>query len=82
MTFMMLQSIPPNHVSFWLLINILTAIITSSIIGMFDGTIDKMVALAVLMPIIASMGGNAGTQTPTLAVQALAMNEITTTNLE
>ena len=67
---------------FWLLVNILTAIITSSIIGMFDGTIDKIVALAVLMPIVASMGGNAVTQTPTVAVQALAMNEITTTNLE
>jgi magnesium transporter len=64
----------------WLLINLLTAIMTSLVISLFDGTIDQMVALAVLMPIVASMGGNAGTQTLTVVVRALAMNEITTTN--
>jgi magnesium transporter len=53
---------------------------TSLVISLFDGTIDQMVALAVLMPIVASMGGNAGTQTLTVVVRALAMNEITTTN--
>jgi magnesium transporter len=64
----------------WLLINLLTAIMTSLVISLFDGTIDQMVALAVLMPIVASMGGNAGTQTLTVVVRALTMNEITTTN--
>ena len=44
------------------------------VIGFFDATIDQIVALAVLMPIVASMGGNAGTQTLTVAVRALAMN--------
>jgi magnesium transporter len=53
---------------------------TSLVISLFDGTIDQMVALAVLMPIVASMVGNAGTQTLTVVVRALAMNEITTTN--
>ena len=46
----------------------------------FDGTIDQMVALAVLMPIVASMGGNAGTQTMTVAVRAIATKDLTTTN--
>lgn len=64
----------------WLVINLLTAIMASGVIGLFDGSIDQMVALAVLMPIVASMGGNAGTQTLTVAVRALAMNEITATN--
>jgi magnesium transporter len=65
---------------YWLLINLLTAIMASLVISLFDGTIDQMVALAVLMPIVASMGGNAGTQTLTVSVRALAMNEITSTN--
>lgn len=64
----------------WLLINLLTAILASSVIGFFDATIDQMVALAILMPIVASMGGNAGTQSLTVAVRALAMKEITATN--
>ncbi|HEB79686.1 MAG TPA: magnesium transporter [Rhodospirillales bacterium] len=64
----------------WLLVNLLTAILASVVIGMFEGTISQMVALAVLMPIVASMGGNAGTQTMTVAVRALAMKELTTTN--
>jgi len=64
----------------WLAINLLTAIVASGVIGLFDATIDQMVALAVLMPIVASMGGNAGTQTLTVAVRALAMKEITATN--
>ncbi len=64
----------------WLVINLLTAIVASAVIGMFDATINQMVALAVLMPIVASMGGNAGTQTLTVAVRALAMKEITATN--
>ncbi len=64
----------------WLLVNLLTVIIASVVIGFFDQTIQKIVALAILMPIVASMGGNAGTQTLTVAVRALAMKELTTTN--
>ena len=64
----------------WLLVNLATAILASLVIGLFDATIEQMVALAVLMPIVASMGGNAGTQTLTVAVRALAMMELTPTN--
>ena len=53
----------------------MTAVLASLVIGMFEGTIEKIVALAVLMPIVASMGGNAGTQTVTVAVRAIAMRE-------
>jgi magnesium transporter len=60
----------------WLFVNLLTAILASSVIDVFDGTISKMVALAVLMPIVASMGGNAGTQTMTITVRALATQEL------
>ena len=64
----------------WLLVNLVTAILASLVIGLFDGTIEHMVALAVLMPIVASMGGNAGTQTLTVAVRALATKELTRAN--
>ncbi len=64
----------------WLLVNLCTAIVASLVIGLFDAAIEKVVALAILMPIVASMGGNAGTQTLTVAVRALAMKELTTTN--
>ena len=64
----------------WLFVNLLTAILASAVIGMFQGTIEQVVALAVLMPIVASMGGNAGTQTLTVAVRALATKELTSTN--
>lgn len=64
----------------WLFVNLLTAIAASIVIGFFDATIDQVVALAILMPIVASMGGNAGTQTLTVAVRALAMKELTATN--
>ncbi len=60
----------------WLLMNLATAVLASAVIGLFDGTIQQMVALAVLMPIVASMGGNAGTQTMTVAVRALATRDI------
>jgi magnesium transporter len=60
----------------WLFVNLITAIVASSVIGHFDMTIAKMVALAVLMPIVASMGGNAGTQTMTVTVRALATQEL------
>lgn len=64
----------------WLLINLFTAITASIVIGLFDGTIEQMVALAILMPIVASMGGNAGTQTMTVAVRALATKDIDSYN--
>tara|TARA_B110000008_G_C16970970_1_gene563862 strand:- start:1904 stop:3307 length:1404 start_codon:yes stop_codon:yes gene_type:complete len=61
----------------WLLVNLGTAILASLVIGLFDGTLEEMVALAILMPIVASMGGNAGTQTLTITVRALATKELT-----
>lgn len=64
----------------WLLLNLGTAVLASMVIGMFEATIEQIVALAVLMPIVASMGGNAGTQTLTVAVRALATKELTPTN--
>jgi magnesium transporter len=65
----------------WLFINLFTALLASAVIGLFGATIEKMVALAVLMPIVASMGGNAGTQTMTVAVRALATRELTAANV-
>lgn len=64
----------------WLGVNLITAVIASWVIGLFEGTIEKVVALAVLMPIVASMGGNAGTQTVTLVVRGLAVGTITDAN--
>ena len=64
----------------WLLVNLLTAVIASVVIGFFQASIEKVVALAVLMPIVASMGGNAGTQTLTVSVRALATKELTPSN--
>jgi magnesium transporter len=60
----------------WLLINLGTALLSASVIGLFDASIEKMIALAVLMPIVASMGGNAGTQTMTVTVRALATGDL------
>lgn len=64
----------------WLAINLLTAIAASLVIGLFEATIQEVVALAVLMPIVASMGGNAGTQTLTVAVRALATKDLSSAN--
>ena len=64
----------------WLFVNLFTAILASVVIKQFDATIEHMVALAVLMPIVASMGGNAGTQTMTVAVRALATGELGVVN--
>ncbi len=64
----------------WLFVNLLTAIMASVVISFFDATIEQIVALAVLMPIVASMGGNAGTQALTVAVRALATKELSGTN--
>lgn len=60
----------------WLFINLGTAILASLVIGLFDETIEKYVALAILMPIVASMGGNAGTQTLAVMVRKMALGEI------
>jgi magnesium transporter len=65
-----------RHRFLWLFVNLGTAILASWVISLFDATIEQMVALAVLMPIVASMGGNAGTQTMTVAVRALATQEL------
>ena len=64
----------------WLGINLLTAILASITIGLFEDVISQVVALAVLMPIVASMGGIAGSQTLTLMVRAMALNQITPGN--
>ncbi len=60
----------------WLVVNLVTAMLASFVIGLFDATIEEMVALAALMPIVASMGGNAATQTMTVTVRAIAMREL------
>ncbi|MDT8437924.1 MAG: magnesium transporter [Wenzhouxiangellaceae bacterium] len=64
----------------WLLVNLVTAILASVVINQFTDSINQLVALAVLMPIVASMGGNAGTQTMTVAVRAIATRELTAKN--
>ena len=66
----------------WLLLNLFTAVMASIVIGFFQEDIEKVVALAVLMPIVASMGGNAGTQTVTVAVRALATRQLNYSNLQ
>ena len=65
-----------THRFAWLFANLITAILASIVISLFEATIEQMVALAVLMPIVASMGGNAGTQTMTVAVRALATQDL------
>jgi magnesium transporter len=60
----------------WLLVNLATAVLASWVISLFDATLEQMVSLAILMPIVASMGGNAGTQSMTIAVRALATREL------
>jgi magnesium transporter len=64
----------------WLLVNLGTAFLASSVLGLFEGSLQKMVALAVLAPIVASQGGNAATQTMTVAVRALATRELSDSN--
>jgi magnesium transporter len=64
----------------WLLVNLATAFLASSVLGLFEGELEKMVALAVLAPIVASQGGNAATQTMTVAVRALATRELGSNN--
>jgi magnesium transporter len=69
-----LQTAPQRAV--WLAVNLLTAILAASVISLFQATIEKVVALAVLMPIVASMGGIAGTQSLTVLIRAMAMGQI------
>jgi magnesium transporter len=64
----------------WLFVNMCTALVAANVIRLFEGSLERMVALAILMPIVASMGGNAGTQTMTVAVRALATRELGRTN--
>lgn len=64
----------------WLMVNLLTAFLAASVISLFDATIEQVVALAVLMPIVAGMGGNAGSQTMTVTVRALATGDLGTYN--
>jgi len=64
----------------WLFVNLVTAFLASSVLGLFEGQLQKMVALAVLAPIVASQGGNAATQTMTVAVRALATRELSRLN--
>ena len=64
----------------WLAINLVTAFLASRVIGAFEGSIEKLVALAALMPIVAGIGGNAGTQTLAVTVRALATNQLTASN--
>jgi magnesium transporter len=65
----------------WLLVNLATAFLASSVLGLFEGQLQKMVALAVLAPIVASQGGNAATQTMTVVVRALAVRELSSANM-
>ena len=64
----------------WLLVNLATAVLASIVIALFEDVIEQVVALAILMPIVASMGGNAGTQTLTVAVRAIATRDLTPSN--
>jgi magnesium transporter len=64
----------------WLVVNLGTAILAAGVVGLFQGEISRLVALAVLMPIVAGMGGNAGTQTMAVTVRALATNQLTSSN--
>lgn len=64
----------------WLMVNLATALVASSVINMFEGSIMQLAALAVLMPIVASMGGNAGTQALAVAVRAIASRDLTESN--
>ena len=78
-TFAPLSRAAPRR-AIWLGVNLVTAFIASSVINLFQDTIEKVVALAVLMPIVASMGGIAGTQTLTVLVRGIAMGQVGKTN--
>ncbi len=69
-----------KHRAVWLGVNLLTALLASWVIGIFEGTIQQFIALAILMPIVASMGGIAGTQTLTLVIRGIALGQISASN--
>ena len=79
-TFASIRKTTPRR-SIWLGINLLTAVMASAVIKIFEGTIDQVVALAVLMPIVASMGGVAGSQTLTVVIRGMALGQIGRNNL-
>lgn len=79
-TFAPLKKVANNRI-FWLGINLTTVMLASFFIGLFQDTLDKIVALAILMPIVASMGGIAGIQSMTIMVRAQALGRITTSNI-
>ncbi|MBD8494819.1 magnesium transporter [Pseudomonas syringae] len=64
----------------WLAVNLITAFLASRVIGLFEGSIEKLVALAALMPIVAGIGGNSGNQTITMIVRAMALDQVSTGN--
>ena len=66
----------------WLAINLITALIASRVIGLFEGSIEKIVALAALMPIVAGVGGNSGNQTTTMIVRGLALGQVASHNMK
>ena len=66
----------------WLAVNLVTAIVASRVIGLFEGSIQKIVALAALMPIVAGIGGNSGNQTTTMIVRGLALGQIASHNMQ
>jgi magnesium transporter len=66
----------------WLAVNLVTAIVASRVIGLFEGSIEKTVALAALMPIVAGIGGNSGNQTITMIVRGLALGQIASHNMK
>jgi magnesium transporter len=66
----------------WLAVNLVTAIVASRVIGVFEGSIEKIVALAALMPIVAGIGGNSGNQTTTMIVRGLALGQIASHNMK
>ena len=66
----------------WLAVNLVTALVASRVIGLFEGSIEKVVALAALMPIVAGIGGNSGNQTTTMIVRGLALGQIASHNMK
>ena len=66
----------------WLALNLMTALVASRVIGMFEGSIEKIVALAALMPIVAGIGGNSGNQTTTMIVRGLALGQVASHNMQ
>jgi magnesium transporter len=80
-TFLSLRKSTPRRM-LWLGINLITALVASVVIGQFQATLDKVIALAVLMPIVASMGGVAGTQTLTVVIRGMALGHIQRNNMK